>query len=82
MSIEFATCVKSKALEYIQKVLPSGKITEDSINLLLDLVDKDILRVQDPFMYGSRIGIIHGKKYDTAFESDIAKAIKQISVFN
>ena len=78
MDIEFATCVRNKALEYIQKALPS--VEENDIVLLLDLIEKDILRVQDPHMYGSRIGIVPGQKYNNKFKNEINEAIKPLKI--
>ena len=65
MDIEFATCDRKRALEFIQKVYP-GKVitdTQDSAGPLLDFVEKDIVRIQDPRMYGSRIQVSPGKKW-------------------
>jgi hypothetical protein len=59
MIIEFATCERLRALEYIRKVYPSKIIsdTPDSAGPLLDLVEKDIVRIQDPMMYGNQIAV-------------------------
>ena len=59
MNIEFATCERHHALGFIQKVYPSKNITDtrDSAGPLLDLVERDIVRVQDPAMYGDRIEV-------------------------
>jgi len=63
--IQFATCERKKALEYIQKVFPSLSITDsdDSAGPLLDFVEQDIVRIQDPFMYGNKIQVVPGKKW-------------------
>ena len=59
MNIEFATCERKRALEFIQKVYPSRVITDtaDSAGPLLDFVEQDIVRIQDPTMYGGRIEV-------------------------
>lgn len=59
MNIEFATCERHRALGYIQRVYPSKIITDtpESAGPLLDLVEKDIVRVQDPMMYGNQIAV-------------------------
>ena len=59
MNIEFATCERKRALGYIQQVYPSRVITDtpDSAGPLLDLVEQDIVRIQDPAMYGGRIEV-------------------------
>ena len=65
MILNFATCERRKALEYIQQVLPSREIadTPESAGPLLDFVEQDIVRVQDPFMYGNRIQVTPGKNW-------------------
>lgn len=65
MNVEFATCVRNTALEYIQRVYPSATITDtsDSAGPLLDFVEKDIVRIQDPMMYGNQIAVIPGKNW-------------------
>lgn len=65
IKIEFATCVRHTALGFIQKVFPRKDITDtpESAGPLLDFVEKDIVRVQDPMMYGQQIEIVPGKKW-------------------
>ena len=65
MVVSFATCERRRALEYIQRVYPSRVITDtpESAGPLLDFVEKDIVRVQDPTMYGNRIGVVPGNKW-------------------
>jgi len=78
MNIQFATCERKRALEYLQKVYPGEKIedTPESAGKLLDLVEKDIVRIQDPYMYGDRIGVIPGKKWDEKYRRDVIKAVQ------
>jgi len=59
MNIEFATCERRRALGFIQAVYPSKTITDtpESAGPLLDLVEKDIVRIQDPALYGGRIAV-------------------------
>ena len=66
MNIQFATCNRHSALEYIKRVYPDNVITDtdDCAKPLLDLVQEDYLRIQDPMMYGNRIGIMPGKRFD------------------
>ena len=66
MEIHFATCVRKEALEFIQRVYPSKTVTDtpECAGPLLDLVEKDIVRVQAPMMCGNRIAIIPGDKYE------------------
>ena len=65
MRVEFATSVRNEALKYLQKVYPSSVIsdTPESAGPMLDLVSKDIIRVQDPYMYGKHIAIVPGNNW-------------------
>ncbi len=80
MSFEFATCVRKTALGFIQKVYPSKTITDssDSAGPLLDFVEKDIVRIQDPMMHGSRIRVSPGENWveDTEMRKEIQEACK------
>ena len=78
MNIEFATCSKGTAFGYLQKVYPSKTITEKMCSKLLDLVDKDIVRIRDPYMYGNRIAVIGGNKYMPENKPEIDEAIEQL----
>jgi hypothetical protein len=70
--------VRNKALEYIQRVYPNKLITDTSgsIKALLDLVEEDIVRIQDPTMYGSRIGVVPGKKWREDAKESVIQACK------
>jgi hypothetical protein len=74
MYIQFATCERSSALRYLQRVYPNSVITDtpESAGPLLDLVEKDLVRVQDPAMYGNRIAIIPGNNFGESEESRAA----------
>lgn len=80
MGIQFATCNRSEALKRIQQVLPNKVITDtpDSAGKLLDFVEKDIVRIQDPLMYGNRIQVIPGKNWveDEKIRNEIIEACK------
>lgn len=79
MYIEFATCDRKRALGYIQKVYPSKVITDtpDSAGPLLDFVEKDIVRIQDPHMYGSRINVSpNANNWKEEYREDVIKACK------
>ncbi len=76
MRIEFATCERKRALGYIQSVYPSRDIedTPESAGPLLDFVEEDIVRIQDPMMYGSRIEVVPGKEWDHAHRDAVVAA--------
>lgn len=78
MHIEFATCERSSALKFIQRVYPNYTIsdTPDSAGPLLDLVERDVMRVQDPSMYGNRIAIVPGNNFTEADRDSCTKACR------
>ena len=73
MEFSFATCCRKSALGFIQRVYPSRTIedTPESAGPLLDLVEQDLVRVQDPMMHGSSPQVIPGTKW---IESEEARA--------
>ena len=81
--IDFATCNRGQALKYIQTVYPDKDITDtpESAGKLLDFVEKDMVRVQDPMMYGNQIAINPGKNWveDEAIRAEIVNAAKLFS---
>jgi hypothetical protein len=81
MVIQFATCGRREALAFLQKACPTDNITDtaECASPVLDLVEKDILRVQDPMMHGSRIAIIAGKKYGNEHDESVASAVKVLT---
>lgn len=80
-TVEFATCERRRALGFLQQVYPSKTITdtEGCAKELLDFVEKDIVRIQDPFMHGSRIAISPGTNWDESKREEIVKAAKQFA---
>lgn len=79
MNIEFATCERHRALGFIQKVYPSKNITDtpDCAKPLLDLVEKDIVRIQDPTMYGNRIEVSpNAKNWKEEYREQVINACK------
>ena len=79
MTIKFATCERNRALEYIQRVYPSKVITDApaSAGPLLDFVEKDIVRIQDPTMYGNTIQVVPtDANWDEKYRVDVAAACR------
>jgi hypothetical protein len=78
MEIQFATCERWRALGFIKKVYPSRTIedTPECAGPLLDLVEKDIVRIQDPMMYGTRIEVVPGKKWDDNMREEVIRCGK------
>lgn len=64
MNISFATCERQRALGFIQTVYPRHIITDDTCKEILDLVEQDILRVEDPMMYGNQIRVLCGTNWN------------------
>jgi len=60
MNIHFATNDRAMALRFIRAALPDRQVEDSpsSAGPLLDLVERDIVRVQDPMMHGQTIAII------------------------
>ena len=83
MNIEFATCERRRALGYIQQVYPSQTITDtpDSAGPLLDFVEEDLVRIQDPFMYGGNIQVVPGKKW-VEDDNTRAKIVTACNIFH
>jgi len=82
MHIEFATCERKRALEFIQKVYPNKVITDtpNCAGPLLDLVEKDIVRVQDPMMYGNSIAISpNANNWDEKYRDEVVAACRLFS---
>ena len=81
MRVDFATCVRSVALGYLQKVYPSYEITDtpECAGPLLDFVEQDIVRIQDPLMHGNRIAVIPGGKFDEGLRAEIAASAAQLT---
>lgn len=75
MIIHFATCVRKEALGFISKVYPNCTV-EDSgaVAELLDFVEKDIVRIQDPFIHGNSPQVIPG----THWNEDARKGLVSI----
>lgn len=81
MNIEFATCDRKRALSFIQSVYPLRDITDtpECAGHLLDLVEKDIVRVQDPMMYGNKIAVSpNAKNWDEKYRSAVIEACNLI----
>ena len=66
IKMQFATCERNKALRFLQKLYPNGDITDTkkSAKAILDLVEKDIIRIPDPSMHGQQVAIYPSKNWD------------------
>lgn len=77
-TVDFSTSVPSEALKRLQKVEPDSGFTAENLPLFLGLVREDVLRVQDPFMYGSRIGVMPGKNYSEGRKPEVDAAVAEL----
>jgi hypothetical protein len=64
MQIIFGTTEKHRALEYMQKSMPSYIITEETVSPILDLVKNNEIRIGDPLIYGGNCPVYPEKNYN------------------
>ena len=76
MSFNFATCDRNRALGFLQDIYPSQTITDtpESAGQLLDYVEKDIVRIQDPLMYGNKIQVTPATNWNEEHRNKIVEA--------
>lgn len=76
MSFQFATCERVRALGFIQRVYSGDSITDtpDSAGPLLDFVEKDIVRIQDPMMHGDSPQVVPGNNWDEKYRDAVVVA--------
>ena len=69
----FATCDKERAFHFIRKMYPDRNLTREYLFPLLKLVEKDIIRVQDPDFH-QPCRIIEGTNFTSGsqYEVDVA----------
>jgi len=76
-TFEFATCERWRALEFIQRVYPGRDDIVDSpesAGPLLDFVEKDIVRIQDPMMHGDSPQVSPGRNWDEEHRDAVVAA--------
>jgi hypothetical protein len=78
VTFHFATCDRVRALEFIRRVYPSyvARIsdTPESAGPVLDFVERDVIRIQDPLMHGSTIQVIPGTAWDESERDSVVAA--------
>ena len=67
MSFAFATCERSRALVFLQKLYPSSIVTDtvESVKDILDLVEADEMRICSPDFHGGSMVFGDNKRHDT-----------------
>lgn len=78
MNISFATCDTRNAINYIKQVYPTLILDESKFSKVIKLIGDDILRVQDPMMYGNRIAIVGGNNYKKDHDVVIKEATDEL----
>ncbi len=78
MRMQFATCNRKIALCFLQQLYPNKIITdtEKSAKKVLDLVEADIIRIPDPKMHGSQVGISPSRNWDETKKDDYMIVLK------
>jgi len=81
MYFQFATCERNRALEFLKKLYLDREVadTPEDAGPLLDIVEKDIVRIPDPDMHGSRVEICQSKNW---VESEKESYIKILTEFH
>lgn len=77
--LTFASCSWNGfpgAKNHIQKMYPNKTIKEELIPILIDLINRDVLRVQDPDFH-QPCQIIAGNNYTKFHDDEINAAITQ-----
>ncbi len=77
MTFQFATCERHRALEFLQKLYPSRVVTDapESAGKVLDYVEKDIIRIPDPFVHGSRVAVYPSKNWKPELQKEVYEAL-------
>lgn len=80
MGIHFATCNRATALRFIQAIYPNRAIadTPESAGPLLDFIERDIVRIQDPMMYGDTIEVIPATHWHESHRAAIVAACQAL----
>jgi len=78
MTFSFATCNRSFALDFLKRMYPEREGRDvPFVHDLLDYVEKDVIRIQDPMMHSSP-QIIAWKNWSDAEQENIVKLAQQL----
>lgn len=77
MSFMFATCDRKMALEFLKQYYPNHDITdtEESAKNILDITEKDIVRIPDPNFH--RGEIFPSNNYKEDMREDVLRIIQE-----
>ena len=78
----FATCERRRALEFLAKAYPSRTVrdTPDDAGPLLDLVERDVVRIQDPTCHWPP-QVVQGRAWNDAQHDAVIAAAQQVHDF-
>ena len=78
--ISFVTCDRKRALGFIRQVYPTRIVTDtpDCAGIVLDYVEKDIIRIQDPNCHAinGTIQVVQGTHLDSSLSDEILSACR------
>ena len=79
MAFAFATCERPRALGFLRKLYPSTTVedTADDAGPVLDLVERDVIRICDPDFHGGTV--IASTNYATVPAGDIQSTLKRFN---
>lgn len=82
MSFSFATCERARALTFLAQAYPSRTVrdTPDDAGPLLDLVVRDVVRIQDPAFHQPP-QVVPGKKWAESERVAVIAAAQQVHDF-
>jgi len=72
----FATCNTSSAFRFLQQMYPKKALRSESFPKLMDLIKRDIVRVEDPNFH-QPCQIIGGDNYKEEYKQEIDAAIAE-----
>lgn len=72
--MDYSTCNRGVAMEFLVKIYP-GTVIEDvgKTRALLDLVEADKVRIQNPAIYGRFSEIVQGANYSQREKQEIER---------
>lgn len=74
MIVQFATCERWRALQFLKRLYPSVTIedSEESAKEILDFIESDVVRITDPDMH--RGAMVSDKNWDDSLRDKVIAA--------
>jgi hypothetical protein len=75
MGLHFTAPDRATALRFLQTLYPSKNVRDqpESAGPLLDLIDSDVVRIQDPTMHGPKVAVIPGPNWKEDLRSSVTE---------